>query len=230
MRIPFKHVFATHPSITGSLFGVICGFISGVLNVPSAIFLLAPLFAGIIAGYIGGSGMKAGILTLLLPILVILTIPLVVPTVDWGASTMPQVSGVGPIDATLATLTNGLIRSTWSIAHGLATITSALAGILILILIIMIPIIIAVGIGVTAVLGFIGGKIGGTARGYFQSRRIDIPTSSRHIAPQQSNPLTNPICPMCHTAISASDVYFCPDCGAAIRGRLASQVSLKIVK
>lgn len=215
-NFPLKNVFSTHPSFTGSLFGLICGFLLGVLNVPSAIFIFAPLVAGIIAGYLGGSGTKAGILTLLLPILVILAIPLVFPTVDWAASTMPEVNGVGPIGATLAALTNGLIHSTWSIAHGLAAITSALAGILVLILVIMIPILVAAGIAVTAVLGFIGGKIGGVTRGHFQPRFINIPKSSSHIASQQSNPPTYPFCPMCHTAVSAFDVHFCPNCGSAI--------------
>ena len=113
-------------------------------------------------GYLGGSGTKAGILTLALPIIVMIAIPLAFPNVDWAASTMPEVEGVGPINATMAALTNGLIRSTWGIAHGLAAISSAIGGIITLIILIMIPILIAFGLALTAVLGFIGGKLGST--------------------------------------------------------------------
>lgn len=215
-KFTLKRVFSAHPSITGSLFGLLCGFLLGVLNVPSAVFIFAPLLAGVLAGYLKGSGTKAGVLTLLLPILVILAIPLVFPTVDWAASTMPQVNGVGPVGATLATLTNGLIRSTWSIAHGLAALTSALAGILILILVIMIPILVAVGIAVTAILGFIGGKIGGVTQRYLHSRsnvppKSQLPTTSQ---PSRLPSLTS--CIACNAPIHASDARFCPSCGTAI--------------
>ncbi len=106
-----KRVFLAHLSITGSLCGLFFGLILGILNVPIAIFF-APLLAGVLAGYLQGSGVKAGVLTLLLPILVILTIPIVFPTVDWAASTMPEVEGIEPVGSTLAVLTNGLIHST----------------------------------------------------------------------------------------------------------------------
>lgn len=215
-NFPLKRVLSARPSITGSLFGLLCGFILGVLNVPSAVFIFAPLLAGVLAGYLRGSGTKAGVLTLLLPILVILVIPIVFPTVDWTASTMPQVDGVGPIGATLATLTNGLIRSTWSIAHGLAAITSALAGILILILVIMIPILIAVGIAVTAVLGFIGGKIGGVTQRYLHSRSNMLPKSPPPTTSQTSIRPSRTSCISCNTPIHSSDARFCPSCGTAI--------------
>jgi hypothetical protein len=223
-NFPLKRVFLAHPSITGSLFGLLSGFILGILNVPSAVFIFAPLLAGILAGYLRGNGAKAGVLTLLLPILVILTIPIVFPTVDWAASTMPEVEGVGPVGATLAALTNGLIRSTWSVAHGLAAITSALAGILVLILVIMIPILIAVGIVVTAILGFIGGKIGGVIHTYFLSR-ANVPTSSQSVTTSQPSappPLNS--CAACNTPIHAPDALYCPNCGVAFPGKTPAPV------
>jgi hypothetical protein len=216
---PLKRFFLAHPSLTGSLFGLLSGFILGILNVPSAVFIFAPLLAGALAGYLRGSGAKAGVLTLLLPILVILTIPIVFPTVDWAASTMPEVEGVGPIGATLATLTNGLISSTWSIAHGLAAITSALAGILVIILVIMIPILVAVGIVVTAILGFIGGKIGGAIKKYLLSRS-HVPTTSQSPAVSQPYTPSQNSCPACNTLIHAPDAQFCPNCGIPCPGNI----------
>ncbi|MCK4953466.1 hypothetical protein KAS14_06760 [Candidatus Bathyarchaeota archaeon] len=53
-------------------------------------------------------------------------------------------------------MSNGLIRSTWGIAHGLA----ALGGILAIIVLILIPIIMGVGFIATAILGTIEGLIG----------------------------------------------------------------------
>jgi hypothetical protein len=212
-----------HPSITGSLFGLLSGFILGILNVPSAVFIFAPLLAGILAGFLRGNGAKAGVLTLLLPILVILTIPIVFPTVDWAASTMPEVEGVGPVGGTLAALTNGLIRSTWSIAHGLAAITSALAGILVLILVIMIPILIAVGIVVTAILGFIGGKIGGVVHKYLL-KRSNVPTKSEAVAVSQPSVSSQKSCATCNTFIHTPDAHYCPNCGEAFRDNTPAPV------
>ena len=218
-NFPLKRFFLAHPSITGSLFGLLSGFILGLLNVPSAVFIFAPLLAGVLAGYLRGSGAKAGVLTLLLPILVILTIPIVFPTVDWAASTIPEVEGVGPFGATLAALTNGLITSTWSIAHGLAAITSALAGILIIILVIMIPILVAVGIVVTAILGFIGGKIGGATHRYLLSRS-NVPTTSKSPTVSQTVKPSQNSCPACNTLIHAPDAQFCPNCGGPCLGNI----------
>lgn len=222
-HFPLKRVLLAHPSITGSLFGLFSGFLLGILNVPSAVFILAPLLAGVLAGYLRGSGAKAGVLTLLLPILVILAIPLLFPTVDWAASTMPEVTGVGPVGATLAALSNGLIHSTWSIAHGLAAITSALAGILILILVIMIPIIVAVGIVVTAILGFIGGKIGGVTYKYLSSRS-NVPVKSHSLTTSQPSAPSLNSCAACNTPIHAPDARYCPCCGAAFPGNTPAPV------
>ena len=213
-NFPLKRVFLAHPSITGSLFGLLSGFILGVLNVPSAVFIFAPLLAGVLAGYLRGSGAKAGVLTLILPMLVILTIPIIFPAVDWTASTMPEVDGIGPVGATLAALTNGLIRSTWSIAHGLAALTSALAGILLLILVIMIPILVAVGIVVTAILGFIGGKIGEVTHKHLLSRSNQPIKSQPVTASPPSAPLPDS-CPACNTPIHTPDAHYCPSCGVA---------------
>jgi hypothetical protein len=214
-NFPLKRVLLAHPSITGSLFGLLSGLILGILNVPSAVFIFAPLLAGVLAGYLRGSGAKAGVLTLLLPILVILAIPIVFPTVDWTASTMPEVEGIGPVGATLAALTNGLIRSSWSIAHGLAAITSALAGILVLILVIMIPILVAVGIVVSAFLGFIGGKIGGITHKYLLSRS-NVPTKSQSVAISHPSAPSLNSCAACNTLIHAPDAQYCPSCGVAL--------------
>ena len=216
-NFPLKRVFLAHPSITGSLFGLLIGFILGILNIPSAVFIFAPLLAGMLAGYLRGSGAKAGVLTLLLPILVILIIPIMFPTVDWAASTMPEVEGVGPVGATLAALTNGLIRSTWSIAHGLAAITSALAGILVLILVIMIPILVAVGIVVTAILGFIGGKIGGIIHKYLLSRS-PVPATSQSMRISEPSAPAIKSCTACNTLIHSPDAQYCPSCGVPCPG------------
>ena len=224
-HFPLKRVFLAHPSITGSLFGLLSGFILGILNVPSAVFIFAPLLAGVLAGYLRGSGAKAGVLTLLLPLLVILTIPILFPTVDWAASTMPEVEGIGPVGATLAALTNGLISSTWSIAHGLAAITSALAGVLVLILVIMIPILVAVGIIVTAILGFIGGKIGGVTRKFVLSRSNRLTKSQSAIASQPSGSLLNS-CTACNTLIHAPDAQYCPSCGVPCSGNTPPVVAV----
>ena len=95
-------------------------------------------------------------MTLLLPMAGIIAMPLVIPNFDWTVSEMPVVTGIGPINATFAALSNGLIRSTWGIAHGFA----ALGGILSIIILILIPIIMGVGFVATVILGTIGGLIG----------------------------------------------------------------------
>lgn len=161
------------------------GMVFGILNFPGSMFLIAPLLAGFVAGWLGGSGTKAGILTLVLPIIVLITIPLAFPSVDWTASTMPEVVGIGPINATMAALTNGLIRSTWGVASGLAAISSAISGVLTLIILIMIPILIVFGLGVTAILGFIGGKIGAVVRTSF-AHHSDVTPIDQAPIPQPS--------------------------------------------
>lgn len=184
-----------------------------MLNVPASVFLVAPLFAGFVGGFLGGSGSKAGILTLVLPIIVIITIPLAFPSVDWAASTMPEVEGIGPINATMAALTNGLIRSTWGFAHGLSAISSALGGIITLIILIMIPILIALGLAVTTVLGFLGGKIGRVTRTLYSSRAVDSHTDQKQALVQPVSSPTSTVCSSCGHIINTIEARFCPDCG-----------------
>jgi hypothetical protein len=212
-KIPFKNWFIAHPSITGSLIGLLTGFLLGVLNVPGSVFLVAPLLAGFLAGYLGGSGTKAGLLTLVLPLIVMIAIPLAFPNVDWAASTMPEVEGIGPINATMAALTNGLIRSTWGIAHGLAAVSSAISGIITLIILIMIPILIAFGLALTAVLGFIGGKIGSVAKAFTASRTVATLTHQNQVPLKPASSPTSKICATCGHATNLVEARYCPNCG-----------------
>ena len=130
-------------------------------------FLAAPLIGGFVAGFFKGSGTKAGILTLLLPVTMIIAMPLVFSNFNWTVSEMPVVTGVGPINATFAALSNGLIRSTWGVAHGFGALFTALGGILTIIVLILVPIMIGLGLVATAILGKIGGLIGGFSRNRF---------------------------------------------------------------
>lgn len=157
-----KEWFLSHQSITGSLIGLFGGFLLGAIDSSKPLFFSAPFIAGFVAGFLKGNGWKAGILTLLLPITMIIAMPLVIPNFDWTSSEMPVVTGIGPINATFAALSNGLIRSTWGIAHGFA----ALGGILAIIVLILIPIMIGVGLIVTAILGTIGAIVGRFTRNH----------------------------------------------------------------
>jgi hypothetical protein len=82
--------------------------------------------------------------------------------------------------------------------------------------VIMIPILIAVGIAVTAVLGFIGGKIGGVTQRYLHSRSNMLPKSPPPTTSQTSIRPSRTSCILCNTPIHSSDARFCPSCGTAI--------------
>lgn len=199
------------------------GYILGILNVPIAIFIFAPLLAGVLAGYLRGVGAKAGVLTLLLPILMILTIPIVFPTIDLAASTMPEIEGIEPVGSTLAVLTNGLIHSTWNIAHELVAVATALAGILGLILVIMIPILVSVGMVVTTILGFIGGKIDGVTHNYFLSCS-NVPTKSQSTTVSQPSLSSLTSYTTCNSLIHAPDAHYCPSCDVALPGNSPASI------
>jgi len=212
-KIPFKNWFLAHPSLTGSLVGIFSAFLLGFLSFPGPLFLAAPFLAGIIAGHLGGSGTKAGLLTLVLPITVMIMIPIVFPNVDWTASTIPEVKGIGVINGTMAALTNGLIRSSWGIANGLASISTAIGGIITLIILIMLPILIAIGLTLTAVLGFIGGKIGGVTKKIISPSKTASSPNKDKAALKLTGEIKPNFCVSCGQ-ITNSEGTFCPNCGA----------------
>jgi F0F1-type ATP synthase assembly protein I len=161
-----KSWFLKHQNITGSIVGLFVGLI-GTLHPSFPLFLIAPLIAGLVSGFLKGSGAKAGFLTLIFPVVAILFVSLVTPNLDWTATERPVVTGIGPINATFAALTNGILSSTWGIASGFAALTSALGGILSILILILIPVMIAMTLGATLISGLVGGLIGKFIRNRF---------------------------------------------------------------